>query len=58
MSRKEKQIEERVFLARGPLAYFPKHRVACSSDITPDDGMGEVAGGEESRGEAVKKKQK
>lgn len=32
---------KRVFLARDFFAYFPKHKEACSSDITRANGMGE-----------------
>lgn len=45
--------KKRVFLARDPLAYFPKHRVACSSDISPDN---RVVGVEEYVGSGVDKK--
>lgn len=38
---KKNELKKRVFLARDHLAYFPKHWVACSSDITHCvNGMG------------------
>lgn len=31
--KKKNELKKRVFLASNLLAHFPKHRVACSSDI-------------------------